>query len=40
LVRPGFGRSCLYVNILAKPKTGRNGPRRHIAAATEFFKLL
>jgi hypothetical protein len=26
--------------ILAKLETGRNGPRRNIAAATEFFKLL
>jgi len=27
-------------DILAKLETGRNGPRRNIAAAADFFKLL
>jgi hypothetical protein len=36
----GLQAQCLYGNILAKLETGRSGPRRNRAAATEFFKLL
>jgi hypothetical protein len=36
LVRPGFERCACILGILAKLETGRNGPRRNIAVATEF----
>jgi len=36
----GLQAQRLYEGIQAKLETKRNGPRRHIATVTVFFKLL